>query len=42
MAIYDAVQAGRDDLALTLAVIVSAVSVAILLLSNRFLQRRTP
>jgi molybdate transport system permease protein len=42
MAIYDAVQAGRDDLALMLAVIVSAVSVAILLLSNRFLQRPMP
>ncbi len=39
MAIYDAVQAGRDDLALLLALIVSAVSVAILVLSNRFLQR---
>jgi len=39
MAIYDAVQAGRDDLALMLALIVSAVSVAILVLSNRFLQR---
>ena len=42
MAIYDAVQAGRDDLALMLALIVSAVSVAILVLSNRFLQRSTP
>ncbi|MDR7332112.1 molybdate ABC transporter permease subunit [Roseateles asaccharophilus] len=39
MAIYDAVQAGRDDLALMLALFVSAVSVAILVLSNRFLQR---
>jgi molybdate transport system permease protein len=39
MAIYDAVQAGRDDLALMLALIVSAVSVAILVLSNRYLQR---
>ncbi|MFN3304294.1 MAG: molybdate ABC transporter permease subunit [Roseateles sp.] len=39
MAIYDAVQAGRDDLALMLALVVSAVSVAILVLSNRFLQR---
>ncbi len=42
MAIYDAVQAGRDDVALLLALIVSAVSVAILVLSNRFLQRPTP
>lgn len=39
MAIYDAVQAGRDDLALMLTLIVSAVSVAILVLSNRYLQR---
>lgn len=39
MAIYDAVQAGRDDLALVLALAVSALSVAILVLSNRFLQR---
>ncbi|MFG6463938.1 molybdate ABC transporter permease subunit [Roseateles sp. DXS20W] len=42
MAIYDAVQAGRDDVALLLALIVSAVSVAILVLSNRFLQRPPP
>jgi molybdate transport system permease protein len=34
------VQAGRDDLALMLVLVVSAVSVAILLLSNRYLQRR--
>ena len=39
MAIYDAVQAGRDDLAFTLAAVVSAVSVLILVLSNRYLQR---
>jgi molybdate transport system permease protein len=39
MAIYDAVQAGRDDLALMLALVISAVSVAILVLSNRYLQR---
>ncbi|MBA4217834.1 MAG: molybdate ABC transporter permease subunit [Proteobacteria bacterium] len=39
MAIYDAVQAGRDDLALLLSLVVSAVSVAILVLSNRYLQR---
>lgn len=42
MAIYDAVQAGRDDLALALALIVSLVSVTVLVLSNRFLQRSTP
>src|SRR6516225_3646082 len=34
MAIYDAVQAGRDDIALLLALVVSAVSVAVLVLSN--------
>ncbi|RTL23568.1 MAG: molybdate ABC transporter permease subunit [Burkholderiales bacterium] len=39
MAIYDAVQAGRDDLALLLSLVVSAVSVAVLVLSNRYLQR---
>lgn len=37
MAIYDAVQAGQDDLALALALITSALSVAILVLSNRYL-----
>ena len=42
MAIYDAVQAGRDDIALMLALIVSAISVAILVLSNRYLQRSPP
>ena len=36
MAIYDAVQAGHDALALQLVVIVSLVSVGILLLSNRY------
>ena len=35
MAIYDAVQAGRDDVALLLVLVISAVSVVILLLSNR-------
>lgn len=40
MAIYDAVQAGRDDLALALSLVVSALSVGILVLSQRFLQRR--
>ncbi|MBW8846230.1 MAG: molybdate ABC transporter permease subunit [Burkholderiales bacterium] len=42
MAIYDAVQAGRDDVALMLALVISAVSVVILVLSNRYLQRPTP
>lgn len=42
MAIYDAVQAGRDDIALMLALVISAVSVAILVLSNRYLQRSPP
>jgi molybdate transport system permease protein len=40
MAIYDAVQAGRDDVALVLVLVVSAVSVAILLLSNRLFAAR--
>ena len=40
MAIYDAVQAGKDDLAMLLALVISAVSVAILVASNRFLYRR--
>ncbi len=39
MAIYDAVQAGRDDVALLLALAVSALSVAILVASNRLLSR---
>lgn len=40
MAIYDAVQSGQDDLALLLALVISAVSVLILLMSNRFLGAR--
>ena len=39
MAIYDAVQAGQDDVALVLAVVISVVSVVILVLSNRYLSR---
>jgi molybdate transport system permease protein len=39
MAIYDAVQAGRDDVALLLSLVLAAVSVAILLFANRFLSR---
>ena len=42
MAIYDAVQAGRDDLALLLSLVVSALSVMVLVLSNRYLQRSPP
>ncbi|HEY0007043.1 MAG TPA: molybdate ABC transporter permease subunit [Pyrinomonadaceae bacterium] len=39
VAIYDAVQAGRDNEALTLAVIVSALAVVMLYFINRFGQR---
>ena len=37
MAIYDAVQAGRDDLALLLSLVISALSVSILVASQRLL-----
>jgi molybdate transport system permease protein len=40
MAIYDAVQAGQDGTAALLALVISAVSVAILVASNRFLAPR--
>lgn len=40
MAIYDAVQSGQDDLAAALVLVISAVSVVILLASNRFLGQR--
>jgi molybdate transport system permease protein len=40
MAIYDAVQSGQDELAAALVLAISAVSVAILLASNRFLGQR--
>ncbi|WP_298233957.1 molybdate ABC transporter permease subunit [uncultured Azohydromonas sp.] len=40
MAIYDAVQSGQDQAALLLAFVISAVSVAILVASNRFLAAR--
>jgi len=36
MAIYDAVQAGHDDLALLLVVVTSLLSITVLVLSNRF------
>lgn len=40
MAIYDAVQAGKDDLALVLVLITSLLSVGVLVLSNRFFSLR--
>ncbi len=40
MAIYDAVQAGQDDLALLLVMITSVLSIAILVLSNRLFSSR--
>jgi molybdate transport system permease protein len=40
MAIYDAVQAGHDDLAQLLVIIISLTSVVFLVVSNRFLQRK--
>ena len=36
MAIYDAVQAGHDDLALLLVIVTSLLSITVLVLSNRF------
>jgi molybdate transport system permease protein len=40
MAIYDAVQAGQNDLALVLVLVTSALSVAVLVASNRFFSLR--
>ena len=40
MAIYDAVQAGHDELALLLVVVTSVLSVTVLVLSNRFFSLR--
>ena len=40
MAIYDAVQSGQDDAAMQLVLITSAISIAVLLVSNRFLSPR--
>jgi molybdate transport system permease protein len=40
MAIYDAVQAGQNDLALLLVVVTSALSVVVLVASNRFFSLR--
>lgn len=40
MAIYDAVQAGHEDMALLLVAVTSVLSVAVLVLSNRFFSLR--
>jgi len=40
MAIYDAAQAGNDDLALVLVVVTSLLSITVLVLSNRFFSLR--
>ena len=40
MAIYDAVQAGQNDLALLLVLVTSALSIAVLVASNRFFSLR--
>lgn len=40
MAIYDAVQSGQDDLALVLVMVTSVLSVAILVVSNRYFSLR--
>ena len=40
MAIYDAVQAGQDETAAALVIVISAASVVVLALSIRFLERR--
>ena len=40
MAIYDAVQAGQDDLALLLVIVTSLLSIIVLVLSNRFFSLR--
>jgi molybdate transport system permease protein len=40
MAIYDAVQAGHDDLALALVVVTSLISIAVLVVANRYFTLR--
>ena len=40
MAIYDAVQAGEDHTALVLVIVTSVISIAVLVVSNRFLSSR--
>ena len=42
MAIYDAVQAGQDETAAALVIVISVASVVVLALSIRFLERRRP
>ena len=42
MAIYDAVQAGQDDTAAALVIVISVTSVVVVALSIRFLERRQP
>ncbi len=41
MAIYDAVQAGQDDVALVLVLVTSVLSVSVLLVSNRLFSQRS-
>jgi molybdate transport system permease protein len=41
MAIYDAVQAGRDDLALSMVIAISVLSIVFLVVANHFLRART-
>lgn len=41
MAIYDAVQAGQDDVALVLVLVTSVLSVLVLLVSNRLFSQRS-
>jgi len=40
MAIYDAVQAGQDELALILVIVTSALSITVLVVANRFFSLR--
>jgi molybdate transport system permease protein len=40
MAIYDAVQAGNDDVALMLVIVTSVISITVLVLANRFFSLR--
>ena len=42
MAIYDAVQAGQDETAAALVIVISVASVVVVALSIRFLERRQP
>jgi molybdate transport system permease protein len=40
MAIYDAVQSGNNDMALTLVIVTSVISITVLVLANRFFSLR--